>query len=102
MSRYSVTIRSEGIADDNAVIGYDPPLRTYFLHAFENPETGGPDLWLGTKLEEYPSLTALIAAARAAGFSLEDLSSADVAGMAEEASRPPERSLAERLGWRLR
>lgn len=90
MSRHPVTIRSKGIADDNAVIGYDPPLRTYFLHAFEDPNTGELDLWLGTKLEEYPNLTALTAAAQAAGFTLENLSRADVAEMADEERRPPE------------
>ncbi|MCW6530752.1 hypothetical protein NED98_10900 [Sphingomonas sp. MMSM20] len=102
MSRHPVTVRSEDAADDNAVIGYDPPLRTYFLHAFEDPDTGELGLWLGTKLEEFSSLAELVAAAAAAGFTLADLSSADVADMADEARRPAQRSPAERLGWRLR
>lgn len=34
MSRYTVTVKTDGETDENAVIGYDPPLRTFFLQAF--------------------------------------------------------------------
>lgn len=52
MSRYSTTVTSAGRSDPNAVIGYDPPLRTFFLHAF--PDESGDDLalWLGTSDRE--------------------------------------------------
>lgn len=31
MSRHQITVRGQGVADADAIIGYDPPLRTYFL-----------------------------------------------------------------------
>ncbi|WP_292326260.1 hypothetical protein [Mesorhizobium sp.] len=49
MSRYTITVTSDHRSDPNAVIGYDPPLRTLFLQAF--PDESGDDLalWLGTR-----------------------------------------------------
>ncbi|AZO22584.1 hypothetical protein EN817_24040 [Mesorhizobium sp. M3A.F.Ca.ET.174.01.1.1] len=68
MSRYTITVTSDHRSDPNAVIGYDPPLRTLFLQAF--PEESGDDLalWLGTSDCEYETLDALHAAARSRGF----------------------------------
>ena len=48
MSRYTITVTRQGRLDPDAVIGYDPPLRTYFLQAFPHQETDEPALWLGT------------------------------------------------------
>lgn len=31
MSRYAITLRTDAATDENAVVGYDPPLRTYFI-----------------------------------------------------------------------
>ncbi|MCO5066798.1 MAG: hypothetical protein M9924_20705 [Rhizobiaceae bacterium] len=64
MSRYTITVTSDHRSDPDAVIGYDPPLRTFFLQAF--PEESGDDLalWLGTRDREYETLDALHAAAR--------------------------------------
>jgi len=64
MSRYTITVTGRG----EAIIGYDPPLRTFFLQAF--PEESGDDLglWLGTADREYETLDALHAAARSRGF----------------------------------
>jgi hypothetical protein len=102
MSRHPITVRSADATDTDATIGYDPPLRTYFLQAFEDPETDYPRLWLGTRLEEYPDLAGLVAAASAKGFALDGLTDDVVAQMALEASAPSTPSLVERSGWPLR
>ncbi len=68
MSRYTITVTSDGLTDPDAVIGYDPPLRTFFLQAF--PDESGDDLglWLGTTDREYETLDALHAASLARGY----------------------------------
>jgi hypothetical protein len=68
MSRYTITVTSDGRTDPDAVIGYEPPLRTFFLQAF--PDATGDDLalWLGTSDREYETLDALHAAALAKSF----------------------------------
>lgn len=93
MSHYTITVTSDGRSDPDAVIGYDPPLRTFFLQAF--PDENGDDLalWLGTSHREYETLDALNAAARSRGFDVMPLS-ADIiarlsADLAAEAQRPP-------------
>ena len=93
MSRYTITVTSNGRYDPDAVIGYDPPLRTFFLQAF--PDESGEDLalWLGTSDREYETLDALDAAARSRGFDVMPLP-ADIiarlsADVGAEAHRPP-------------
>lgn len=68
MSRYTLTVTSDERSDPDATIGYDPPLRSFFLQAF--PDESGVDLalWLGTSDREYETLEALYAAALAKGF----------------------------------
>ncbi|TGP21405.1 MULTISPECIES: hypothetical protein [unclassified Mesorhizobium] len=68
MSRYTTTVTSDTHSDLDAVIGYDPPLRTFFLQAF--PDQSGDDLalWLGTSDSEYETVAALHTAALAKGF----------------------------------
>jgi len=34
MSRYTITVTSNDRSDPDAIIGYDPPLRSFFLQAF--------------------------------------------------------------------
>jgi hypothetical protein len=102
MSRHPITVSSTDAADPNATIGYDPPMRTYFLQAFEDPETDYPRLWLGTRLEEYPDLAGLVAAVDAKGFALDGLTDDIVVQMALEAGTPTTPSLVERSGWPLR
>jgi hypothetical protein len=34
MSRYTITVTGHGRSDAEAIIGYDPPLQTFFLQAF--------------------------------------------------------------------
>lgn len=98
MSRYPIIISSPARSDDNAVIGYDPPLRTYFVQAFENPKTEWPDIWIGTRIAEFPTLAALLAALGEKGFAVDGLTASMTDAMAEEASRPPRPSAAERYG----
>ncbi len=93
MSRYTITVTSQGRSDTQAVIGYDPPLRTFFLQAF--PDETGDDLalWLGTCDREYETIDALHMAALSRGHSFMPLP-ADVATQlnadrADEAERPP-------------
>lgn len=102
MSRHAVTVRSSTRTDENAVIGYDPPMRTYFLQAFEDVESDEPGLWLGTSFDEYPTLAALAAAAEQQGYTLGALTGQAVADMAREAALPARPSFAERMGWRFR
>mgnify|MGYP001076725088 FL=1 len=68
MSRSPITVTRDGRSDPDAAIGYDPPLRTFFLQAF--PDESGDDLalWLGTRDREYETVDALYAAARSRGF----------------------------------
>jgi hypothetical protein len=47
MSRYIVTLHKGERMDDEAVFGFDPPLRTYFLQGFEGDDDfGTPEIWL--------------------------------------------------------
>lgn len=39
LSRYTVQITNGTTTDDEGTIGYDRPLRTFFLQAFPDPET---------------------------------------------------------------
>lgn len=92
MGRYSITATVQGRSDPDAVIGYDPPLRTFFLQAF--PDETGDDLalWLGTSDREYETVEALRAAALARGFDFmplpEDVALLLADDLAKEADRP--------------
>lgn len=93
MSRYTITVTGECRSDPDAVIGYDPPLRTFFLQAF--PDDTGDDLalWLGTSDREYESVDALHAAARSRGFDFmplpEDVALQLAEDFAKDVERPP-------------
>ncbi|MER9632101.1 MULTISPECIES: hypothetical protein [unclassified Mesorhizobium] len=101
MSRYTitvtgtVTVTGQVRSDPDAVIGYDPPLRTYFLHAFPHEETDEPALWLGTRDRAFEALEDLRHAAISQGYDFMELSAdvaakliADKAAMADRA--PPQ------------
>lgn len=98
MSRYSVEITNGTETDPEAIIGFDPPLRTFFLQAFPDPETGECALWLGTSLEEFPTLESIIEDARNAGYEIRELSHETIMSLLKDAGPfyPP--SLGERLG----
>jgi hypothetical protein len=93
MSRYTITVTGKDRIDPGAVIGYDPPLRTYFLQAF--PDETGDDfaLWLGTRDREYETIDALHAAALSRGFDFmplpEDVALLLAEDFAKDAARPP-------------
>lgn len=102
MSRHAVTVRSRSEADDRAVIGYDAPMRTYFLQAFRRRTTDGPELWLGTRFDEFSNLASLTEAARTRGYTISALSPRAVMDMEGEARQPHRRSLIERCDLVLR
>ncbi|MEQ1956203.1 hypothetical protein [Mesorhizobium sp. CN2-181] len=95
MSRYTITVTATGDErfDPDAVIGYDPPLRTFFLQAFPDETDDDLALWLGTSDREYETLDALHVAALAKGFDFMPLpvesSGSLAAHFATEADRPP-------------
>ena len=98
MSRYPITVKSELQTDENAVIGFDPPLRTYFLQAFPDEATDACALWLGGFLEEYPSLESIIDAARADGYEVHGLTRDVIIALTKEGGTPTPPSVGERLG----
>lgn len=100
MSRYTVTLLKGERTDDEAVIGFDPPLRTFFLQGFETEDDfGTPEIWLGTLLEEFPTMEGIIEAARRLGYEVRDLDYADMIALLAEAGRDYEPSIAEKLGF---
>jgi hypothetical protein len=59
---FAVIADVDGVRDENAIIGYDNALETYFCQAFEYEDdaTGAQmKLWLGTSPNEYPTLTSM-------------------------------------------
>jgi hypothetical protein len=92
MSPYTIAVTRNGRSDPDAVIGYDPPLRTFFLEAF--PDESGDDLalWLGTSDREFGTIDALHAATRSHGFDVmplpDDIIARLSADFAAEAHQP--------------
>ena len=102
MSRYAVTLLKGERTDDEAIVGFDPPLRTFFLQGFESDdEFGTPEIWLGTLLEEFPTLEGIIEAARRQGYEVRDLDHAEMIALLAEAGHRYEPSIAEKLGFIL-
>lgn len=56
------------------------PLRTFFLQGFFDKESDfdEPELWLGTCLEEFPTMESLIEEARSRGYEVRGLKPTDV------------------------
>lgn len=96
--RYSVTVKSAAKTDPEGVIGYDPPLRSFFLQAFPDPETDACALWLGGFQDEYPTLQLLIETARELGFEVLGLDRETIVALTKEAATPKPPSIGERLG----
>ena len=100
MSRYPITLSKGERSDDEAVIGFDAPLRTSFLQGFEtDDEFGTPEIWLGVLLEEFPTLEGIIEEARANGYEVSNLDHGDMVAMLREAGLEHEPSIAEKLGF---
>ncbi|MDI6028968.1 hypothetical protein QBK99_22605 [Corticibacterium sp. UT-5YL-CI-8] len=93
MSRYTITVTSNGRSDPEGAIGYDPPLQTFFVQAFPHEVTDDPALWLGTYDHEFKALGDLHRAALAEGYDFmslpDDVALLLVADRAEDADRPP-------------
>ncbi|WP_245435138.1 hypothetical protein [Rhizobium anhuiense] len=68
------------------------------MQAFPDRETDECALWLGGFLEEYPSLEAIIEAARVQGYEVHGLTREMILAMIKEAGPPSPPSLGERLG----
>lgn len=98
MSRYIVEITNGNKTDEQGTIGFDPPLRTFFLQGFPHPETDECALWFGAFLEEYPTLESIIEKARAAGYEVRGLTREMMVAMIKESGKPTPPSLGERLG----
>ena len=100
MSRYTITLSKGERTDEEAVIGFDAPLLTYFLQGFETDDDfGTPEIWLGTLLEEFPTLEAIVEAARRQGYEVRNLDHADMIALLAEAGHDYEPSIAEKLGF---
>jgi hypothetical protein len=68
MSRYTIAVSGQDRSDPEAIIGYDPPLRTFFLQALPHEVTDDPALWIGTYDHEFATLDGLHRAALAEGY----------------------------------
>ncbi|GEO87240.1 hypothetical protein ASC75_19365 [Aminobacter sp. DSM 101952] len=93
--RHKITVTKGGKTDRHAVIGFDPPLRTFFLQAFMGKSR---EIWLGTVLEEFLSLEALTEGARSQGYEIEDISRETIIEMTKLAAQPHAPRIGERLG----
>ncbi|ESY85135.1 hypothetical protein [Mesorhizobium sp. LNHC229A00] len=92
MSRYTITVTGtvtgHGRSDPDAVIGYDPPLRTYFVQAFPHQETDEPGLWLGTQDRAFETLEDLHRAAISHGYDFIPLSPKLAAKQVDDKRQP--------------
>ena len=87
MSRYKTVVKRGRQIDREAVIGYDPPLRTFFLYAFLDPETDEPEIDLGNRPEEFTDLHELERAVSACGCTLSALTSILVSNLVRDRAR---------------
>lgn len=92
MSRHDVTITWNGRTDTSAVIGYDPPMRTYFAQAFggEDVDSDQVELWLGLDFDEFPTFADLTRSLNTKGCVVSGLELATVLSMIGEAAAPHE------------
>jgi hypothetical protein len=84
VSRHSIELKWRGRRDTTAVIGYDAPLRTYFVQGFLDDEDKH-EFWFGCSPREYPTLASLIKRIDEEGASIISLSPAAIAQMSEQA-----------------
>ena len=94
--RHRITVVRKDEIDHDAIIGFDPPLRTFFLQAFMGG--GYRELWLGTFLEEFTSLEAIIEQARVEGYEVADMRKETILEVTKLAAQPHLPSIGERLG----
>jgi len=86
MSRFAIELVREGAIDTNAVIGYDPPMRTFFLQGFEREVDGCIDfeIWLGTVPGEFPTLASLGIEIQRRGYEISRIERRDILEMLAE------------------
>jgi len=97
MSRHIVTKIGQAQTDLEAIIGYDPPLRTFFLQAFPDPETDVFALWLSGILYQFHSLEGIVEMARSRGFEVRGLGQDTFVAMTKEAGVQTPPSIGEQL-----
>lgn len=97
--RHKITVMRGDEIDHDAIIGFDPPLRTFFLQAFMGG--GFREIWLGTLLEEFTSLEAITEQARAHCYEIADMPRETIIEMTKLAAQPHSPSVGERLGIML-
>ncbi|WP_105374959.1 hypothetical protein [Neorhizobium huautlense] len=70
MSRYTIAVTRTASrhSGPDAIIGYDRPLQTFFLQAVPDAEGEDLELWLGTDLREFETLSQRWTAAIVRGF----------------------------------
>ncbi|RWL78683.1 MAG: hypothetical protein EOR68_26040 [Mesorhizobium sp.] len=106
MSRYTITVTGQGRQDPDAIIGYDPPLQTYFLQAFPHEVTDEPALWLGTHHQAFEALDDLHHAAAAHGYDFmplpHDIAAKLIEDQAAAGDRLPRDGVLQELLNRLR
>ncbi|NNU62977.1 hypothetical protein [Ochrobactrum soli] len=100
MSRYRILVSKDDETDEQGAIGYDRPLRSFFFQGFvnEDPDDDRPEIWLGSILEEYPTLESLLSEVKRRGYKIQALEHSAIIEMMREAGEKPEPSIAERLG----
>lgn len=82
MSRFGIELtivpEKESITDDNAIMGYDDNLETWFLQAFETYDEDNDCeeilLWLGKSFKEYDNINDLINILNKSGAKIEFIS----------------------------
>ncbi|MDI5930242.1 hypothetical protein [Rhizobium leguminosarum] len=99
MSRYTITVTRTAFhhADPDAIIGYDRPLQTFFLQAFPDADGENLELWLGTDLREFETLSRLRTAAIARGFDFIPLASDILPKLLEDHAREAHHAVSETI-----
>lgn len=87
MSRHRIKLLNKGRTDENAAVGYDRSLRTFFLVGFVDEETEQAEIQLGTKFQEFPSLQSIVEAARTRRYSIAGLYTEAILSMMRELSQ---------------
>ena len=60
--RYAAVIEMPGDVDEDAIVGYDEPMQTHFLHSgCEDKHDGSPLISMGTEFREFPTMASLVA-----------------------------------------
>lgn len=98
MIRHRIVLTCGDHTDHAAYIGFDKPLRTYFLQRFLAPCQVVYPVWIGTMFKEFAKLDALLEAANRKSYFVRNLPDSYVRDMLVEEKSSHQSSLAERLG----